>query len=875
MTIARGTRLGQYEFVELIGSGGMGEVYRAHDTRLNRDVAIKVLPDEVASDPERVARFAREARMLAALNHPHIATIHDFETADGFSGLVLELVHGPTLADRLREGPLALAEAITVAEQIAAAVDAAHEKGIIHRDLKPANIKLTDAGHVKVLDFGLAKALDTALASDSAAPTVTALAATQAGAFIGTPAYMSPEQARGEPLDKRTDIWSFGVVLYEMLTGSRPFEGQTTTETLAAVLKDDPACDRVPVAARRLVIRCLEKDRRRRLRDIADAAALLDVAADPVLTRRRSPDARWRWPAIAGLLLIATIGALLLPRKLRHPEPQLPIRFEVAARPGEYVDAPVLSPDGRSIAFLSSETNSPARRLWLHSFDSGQSRQLFEAERSATGPPFWSPDGRSIALAADGKLEKIEIADGSGQTVTEVRLVFGAGSWSRDGVILFSTSTGLMRVAAAGGPAVSVTTVDPRAGEIGHFSPTFLDDARHFLYLRASSVMRGGIYVGSVDARPEDQSRTRLIDTPAGAVYSPGAGGEDARVLFLQENALMSQRFDSRKLQLKGEPVRVADQVGESNHYVLASVSPTGVLALRHAQPIQALPVWVDRNGNERGTIAGTPLAGLENVRISPDGSRLAMVVQRDIWVYDLAGKPPVKLTFDGRNDYPLWSPDGRRIVYSALSPPHLVSVSADGTGPAPQSVSPPGHYHPIGWSADGREMIVVLNTYSPTNWDILKLPAHGAGQPVPVVQTEYVEGMLGAGLSPDGRWLAYVSNVTGDPEVWVQPYPGPGAQIRVSPNHGTDPVWAKDGRGLYYLEGTKLMIVPVSAAHDVSFDIPTRLFDSPYLHRPGWPLSYDIAADGRFVMVKRAETQQPASPIVVVLNWTSAAPTR
>ena len=698
----------------MIGAGGMGEVYRARDRRLNRDVAIKVLPDSVSSDPERVVRLEREARTLAALNHPHIGAIYDFERVDGTSRLVLELVDGPTLADRLRGGALAVDEALTIAEQIAGALAAAHDTGIIHRDLKPANIKVTPGGSVKVLDFGLAKAFHPMQPTRDTEVTVSVPAdMTRGGTVLGTPAYMSPEQARGEVVDKRTDIWAFGVVLYEMLTGRRPFAGQTVTDTIAAVLKEDPDWNLVPARARRLVRRCLEKDPRRRLRDIGDAMTLLDDTIQPAPPFARATLMPSGWP-IAAVLLLTAIAGLLFARRGEPPPVLNQVRFVISLPGAVTIDAPIVSPDGRSVAFLGQTSDAPnTPRLWLHSLHSGESRQLFQANKIA-GTPFWSPDSRFIAFFADGKLQRMDVAGGAVHTVCDLRGLSSGGSWSRNDVIVFSTDV-LMRVPASGGTPAPLTALDVARKEIGHYLPRFLPDGRRFLYLRVSPTTdASGIYVGTLDAKPEQQDTSRLVATRAGPIYAPPQQGQTGRLLFLRGSTLMAQAFDPMRLELGGEAVPVADHVASpaipSSRYAHASVSDTGLLAYRLSETFTGVPVWVDRDGREQGSAVQDPLPEPQNPRLAPDGKRLALMLEGNLWVYDLTGKPPVKLTFDGRSDIPLWTRDGRRVVYASnASPTGLRCVSSTGSGnETPQLESPIGHYHPHAWSADGREMIAV-----------------------------------------------------------------------------------------------------------------------------------------------------------------------
>ena len=705
-----GRKVGPYAVLSLLGSGGMGEVYRARDSFLHRDVAIKILPTFVGSDADRRARFEREAHLLAALNHPNIAAIYALEHVDGMPALVLELVEGDTLADRVARGPLSLDEAAALAGQITDALEAAHEKGIVHRDLKPANIKVTPDGTVKVLDFGLAKALTDKSGTNTPGNADPTLTAADAPIVLGTAAYMSPEQAQGTAVDKRSDIWAFGCVLYEMLTGRRAFAGRTLSETMASVVAKEPDWRALPAhtptALRRLLRRCLTKDRKHRLADIADARLELTEAlapeTAPVGIGRRAVWLPW---SLAGLFLLAALIILLVLIR-QTPAPLETLRLQVPLPETAGPDSPIfLSPDGRSLASIVRPSGAASGRLWIYSLTAGRWQEM-PPSASPTGGIFWSPDSRFIGFHADGKLRTLDVTSGSIQSIADVAYA-GNGTWTSDNVILFFTPDGLMRVPASGGSAVPVTLVNRSRGEIGHYSPRFLPDQRHFIYLRMSGAADlSGLYVGSLDVKPEEQDLTRVVATRSNAEYVPS--GTDPAVgdlLYSLEGTLNAQRFDSGRRQIVGDPIPVAEQVAESDMPVrLAyfSASQTGVLAYRTRRVVSGTPVWIDRSGQELSAVVDAPLAGLVNVRLSPEGKRLALILSGDVWVYNLTGRPPIRLTFDGANDMPLWTGDGQRLIYSKTAPPmRLLSVLAV-QGATPEAISPEGHYHPHGWSAQG-----------------------------------------------------------------------------------------------------------------------------------------------------------------------------
>ncbi|MCY4659109.1 MAG: protein kinase [Acidobacteria bacterium] len=883
MPLTAGERFaGHFEVTGVLGAGGMGEVYRARDTRLNRGVALKILPEAFAADADRLARFQREAELLASLNHPNIAQIHGIEEeADGTRALVLELVDGPTLEERIAEGPLPLDDALALAAQIADALEAAHEAGVIHRDLKPANVKVRGDGTVKVLDFGLAKALDAAPASGDprSSPTM-ATAATRMGVIVGTAAYMAPEQARGRQVDRRVDVWAFGAVVYEMLTGRRAFAGDDATSTLAEVIKSEPAWEEltvdVPPAVSGVLRRCLQKDPKERLRDIGDVRlGLLGAFEDP--ERATAPSAAgaalpasgaapteagggWKrhWVGLTGAAVViaaVAVGPAVWIAPPPPPSVAFPVRFTIPAAPN-IVPFVEVSPDGRHLAYLESDGGREAR-LWIHSFETGQARELATAD-TAGFTVFWSPDSRFLAFSEGGSLRRIDRTSGSVETVCDTPRLFG-GSWNGDDVIVFGAATGIMRVPAAGGTPVPLTTVDAARGELAHAAPRFLPDGRHFLYLRASSDSDvAGIYLGALDVEPAAQNPARLVATRQDAAYAPAAGlGTTGHLLVLQDDRLLAQPFDEERLALAGSPTVVTEGVGAFDVFAAFSVSRNGMLAYRGAEATRSV-LWIEPTGQESAAAGMENLNDPENPRLSPDGRRLALIVDDDLWVFDLEGRPPIRLTFDGGdNASPLWTPDGGRIVYEGDG--SLYSVSADGGG-TPEPIGPQGHFHPHAWASNGDLIAVEI---SGERVGLVEFPAVPDAEARAVFRSPANEG-FSAALSPDGRWLAYTSDATGSLEVWARPYPGPRPPVRISPRGGTEPVWARDGRALHYVEGRRsLMRVPVDASQGFEFAAPVRLFDADFVVYGQSP-SYDVAPDGRLVTVR----DDSIATVSVILNW-------
>ena len=686
MSLAPGTRLGAYDVLALIGAGGMGEVYRARDTKLNRDVALKVLPDSFANDPDRLARFTREAQTLASLNHPNIAHIHGLEESNGVRALVMELVEGEDLSQRIARGAIPLDEALPIAKQIAEALEAAHEQGIIHRDLKPANIKVRADGTVKVLDFGLAKALEptSALSANaSISPTITTPAMTQAGMILGTAAYMSPEQARGKMVDKRADLWAFGVVLYEMLTGRRPFDGEDMTEVLGAVVRLEPPWEvlpaDVPPPVRTLLQSCLVKDPRQRVADISIALFVLDKVASlaaPAVTAFAVPAtssmqrARLAWMVATAAVLAAAALAIPAVRSLRETPPLAPpeTRTEIVTPATTDPTSFALSPDGRQIVFVAS--GDGASRLWLRSLAATTAQPLAGTEGAAY--PFWSPDSRSLGFFADGKLKRLDIGGGAPQTLATAGS--RGGTWNADGVILFTPSVSgpLFRVPASGGQAVAVTKLDRQTS---HRFPFFLPDGRQFVFLAQGTPETAGIYLGSLDSAETH----RLTPADTAAVYLSSGW-----LLWVRAGTLVAQRLDLKGMALSGEPVTLADQVTSDlgSAAGAVTVSAAGVVAYRPGGASRRQLEWFDRSGKALGSMGGPDENSLVAPSLSPDGRRVAVfrTVQSntDIWLLD--GTRTSRFTFDAASDrYPIWSPTaagscsirtGRGTATSIKSPP-------------------------------------------------------------------------------------------------------------------------------------------------------------------------------------------------------------
>ena len=885
MPIITGKRLGPYEILSAIGAGGMGEVYRARDTRLDRIVAIKILPDHHANNPDLRERFEREARTVAGLNHPHICVLHDIGHQEGTDFLVMEYLEGETLAGRLVKGPLPLDQVLKYAIEIADALDKAHRKGITHRDLKPGNIMLTKSG-TKLLDFGLAKLSQqespVAAAPLSQLPTVKD-AITAQGVILGTLQYMAPEQVEGKETDARTDIFAFGVVVYEMATGKKAFEGKSQASLIAKILETDPSPmsslqPMTPPALDRIIKRCLAKEPDERcqsakdltdeLKWIAEGGSQTGIGA-PVVSGGE-PKKYLGWMAAATAVAIVVIAAASAVAYLRRPPPSAiqVVRFSIAppARGTFSVNPTFLavSPDGSKLLFVANQ------QLWIRALDSSTAQALPGTETAAE--PFWSPDSQFVAFLADGKLKKIAITGGPAQTLTDAPGAAGggasssSGTWSHEGVVLFTTPDGaLNRVPESGGTPTPVTTLDASRSERAHMWPQFLPDGKHFLYFALSAkTENNAIYVASLDSK----ERKLLLNASSNPVYvHPGY------LVFNRGGTLMAQPFDAQRIQLAGEAVPIAEGVEFSGNLNGAraafAASDNGVLAYRTGSAAARLTmVWVSRNGAEQPLPA--PPHNYVLPRISPDGKRVATGIEEadgQIWLYDLSRDTLTRLTFEGAGNIdPVWTPDGKRVAFKGAEN-RLFWEPADGSGgmEALTSSELSGNNVPGSWSPDGQALAFTQDTVPARNIWILPLKDR---KPQLFVRSPTYE--TAPVFSPDGHWIAYDSRESGRDEIYVRPYPGPGGKWQISTEGGTEPVWNPKGRELFYRNGQKMMAVDFSTQPTFSAGKPRMLFQGPYVPTPRSFPDYDVSSDGqRFLMLKTNEQAQGPAQINVVLSWT------
>jgi serine/threonine-protein kinase len=873
MTLAPGTRIGPYRTMSRIGAGAMGEVYRAHDTKLGRDVALKVLPAAFAHDPDRLARFQREAELLAALNHPHIAHIYDLEEKDGIKALVMEFIDGPTLAERIGEGPIPLDEALLIAKQIAEALDAAHQQGIVHRDLKPANIKVTAEGVVKVLDFGLAKVFKPAAVPAYTSTVTSPSMITQHGVALGTVAYMAPEQAKGRPVDKRADIWAFGVVLFEIVTGTPLFARDGLNETFASILREHPDVSAAPPEVRRLLLRCLEKDPHRRLRDIGDAWDLLEApgaSGIPGESARGMRERRLLW--VGGLVMAAALAALTIWVAVASPGTAAPrvTRFVETLPEGRTMPratglgtAVALSQDARTIVYRVQEYGR--YRLYRRFMDQTHTEPIGEADAAE---PFFSPDGQWLAFRSGTTLKRVPVGGGPAHAIAELpRPAFRGASWSADGtIILGGLSEGLWRFAETGGELT--TLAKPVAGRSVSF-PQLLPGGQAVLYTERSQFEADdALFV--LDLRT-GQSR-RLFTGVAGRYLPSG------HLVFASADKLWAVRFDAQRLNAEGTPVPVLDDIrieaggdGPAALVNMAVASTGAVVYVSETSSDQRTLVWVDRQGREQPI--GDEARAFANPRVSPDGTRIAVNLLTeggDIWIWDIARRTLRQLTTDAPPNWiAAWFPDGQRLAFSARHNGvfQVHWQAADGSGVPQPLTEGPQNKSPDSISRDGR--LLLLTQHHPTQTDTVVLPLDNPKAAKKLRETP--EGERNPTLSPDGRWLAYESNRSGTPEIYVRPFPNVDhGEFKVTSDGGAAPVWARDGRELFYWKASGLMVsimaVTILPGPRFDFGAPRRVVQGRYAH-PGLDTQYDVAPDGRVVLSKPVAASS-RDEIVIVLNW-------
>lgn len=887
MAIQSGTRVGPYQILSSIGVGGMGEVYRARDLKLGRDVAIKILPEAFAGDAARMVRFQREAKVLASLNHPNIATIHGLEDSDSRHALVMELVEGPTLADRLEQGPIPVKEALRIMRQITDAFEYAHERGIVHRDLKPANLKVTNDDAVKVLDFGLAKAMEVnGLPSESMhvsdllhrmenllegetkatdipnSPTLSEMM-TRPGILLGTAAYMSPEQAKAKPVDRRADIWALGCVLYEMLTGKKAFRGESITDVLASIIKEEPDWSLLPVSTpmrvRVLLQRCLQKDPKQRLRDIGDARISLDEvlsgAPEPVVGALVSAS-HWHqtlpW-VIAGISAVALAIALWAPwrqDRIEEPSNQFAILPPDKATFGPNVGEPAISPDGRQLVFTATDARGTS--LWLRPLDSLDAHPLAGTEDAEW--PFWSPDSRSIGFFEHGNLQKMDLHGGPPQTIAENNSYPVGATWGTAGVIAFTPHVErLYQVPAGGGEAKPIY-------QLGNTEvlPSFLPDGRHFLFARASGPRQGSVYVGALDSQ---EAKLILSDGTSPVYATPGY------LLFRRNGTLMAQPFDLATLSASGDPSSIADGVGSFN------VSENGTLIYARGLADMTHLVWVDRTGKQ--ILEAAPPGDYSDMQLSPDGKRVAfdgsLNGNMSIWVRDLERGIQSRLTFQ-KSNVPQWSPDSSTVAFAWVGSGGLVDL---GERPSNMSeaekvvakLSAPPIMFPSDWSPDGR-YLVYYRTDTNSRVQLWILPMFGAQKPFAFLHSEFNQSQ--GQFSPDGKWMAYVSDESGVPQIYVTSFPNPSGIRQISAAGGSQPRWRRDGKELFYLAiDGQLMAVTVKIGQTFEVEAPRVLFQT---RLPAVELrqTYSVSPDGqKFLLALPAETASQS--VILVQNWQSA----
>ncbi len=861
MPLSSGHALGPYEILAPIGAGGMGEVYRARDTRLDRTVAIKVLPEHIAKRDDIRQRFEREARAVASLNHPNICVLFDIGSQDGTGYMVMEFMEGETLADRIAKGPIPIEQALKLAVQIADALDRAHRAGVTHRDVKPGNVMVTRDG-VKVLDFGLAKAGTSATLGPNDATLTHAL--TTEGVILGTPQYMAPEQFEGKEADARADIWAFGAVLYEMVTGQKAFQGKSYSSLVGAILSTDPPPMAVtpftPSWLERLVRRCLNKDPEERYQSMRDVVLDLRAPApEPASTAAPAKAGYWLWAFLASAVALVALAAV-------HFWPatpaELPLRTLSINPPDRAtIQEAAISPDGKQIAFAAILDGK--RQLWVRPMNSLSARLIDDADSARL--PFWSPDSRWIGFFAGGKVKKLDASGGPAQVLCDFSISHG-GTWNAEGTIIFANDTfGLMRVPALGGTPVPLTIPDRAKGESSHRFPVFLPGGRRYLYaVLASNDNVAGIYLGTLDSK----ERTRLLGDISSAEYVVGPSGA-GYLLFVRQGTLMAQPFDPGRGVLTGDALAVMQQV-ETSSFLRGrfSVSGNGFIVTETGGADRARLTWLDRTGKTLGVV-GEPMAALARPQLSPDDTQVVFRQtdgwNPDIWRRDLVSGIPTRVTFSRLNHNPVWSPDGSRIAFASgrLGVNQLYVKSISGTGAEELLLQTENSKTPTSWAANGRWLLYTEQD-AKTRSDLWILPMDGERRPAPFLQTSFDE--KDGAFSPDGRWIAYVSDESGNDEVYVQPFPATGAKWRVSRDGGRWPAWRRDGKEIYWLDASAaLQAAAANAGIPFQVGAPQRLFETR-IQNPNE--RYAVSADGKRFLVPLPVNIEAVRPLTVIENW-------
>ena len=874
-----GQSISHYQIISLLGKGGMGEVYQARDTKLDRTVALKILPVEVSADAERMRRFVREAKAASALNHPHVATIYEIGEADGVSFIAMEYIEGQTLAAKINGTPLAISEIIAIGCQIADALDAAHSKGITHRDIKPANVMLNERGQVKVLDFGLAKIAQ----PQSIDCNISTLAKTQSGAVMGTPQYMSPEQVRGQEADHRSDIFALGLILYEMLSGRRAFAGDTAAEVMSGILNEEPpelsgTNKQISPPLARIVRRCLEKKPERRFQSASDLGFALEAlsSSSPASGANQSepvpPDSAvmtkrsgWR-ERLAWLVATVAVFAFVLAWIYFSRSPAANLRATRLAIPlpekiSEVSDVSI-SPDGQYVAFLALDANG-LPRLWLRPLNATEAKPLAGTE-GAGNTHFWSPDSRFIAFVAGNTLKKVSLTNGASRVICQFNDIIRGGTWNREGVILIGTmGRGLFRVTEREKSASVATALDLTRLESAHRYPQFLPDGQHFLYrVTATRTETAGTYVGTLGGT----EKKRLLDGESNAFYAtPGW------LLFVRGGELMAQRFDADQLQLSSEPVRLGAQARNLNNIRSLAASDNGTLAYdTNTTPTGKQLAWFDRSGKQIEILPEVVSTNLPT-SLSPDEKKLAIITPpgQIISILDLTTKTKARFTFSNNpNNEPLWSPDGSQLIWRSYRNVWQVFQKAtNGAGDEMLLFQSERPFDLTDWSADGRYLCYDARDVK-GNLDLWAMPLFGERQPQQIFKSEANE--LHGRFSPDCKWLAYTSDESGGYEIYVRTFPDTGGKWQVSPQGGTQPRWRHDGKELFYTSmDRKLMAVDVQAGAAFVTGTPHKLFVLP----AGWEnylTGFVVTKDGQRFLLPVSLTVKNTAPLAVVLNWTA-----